>query len=354
MEQTHHTFPRFLLERFASADRVILHDRALRIAIPTSVTRAARVGGYYTINEEASIDASALAEPLKDLASAPHLRDSIIELRDGRAILKPGAIEAFLSYMEGRAADPIERLTVDGPPPIESSSAQDRFEIASLVALQVVRGESFREHLDEIMRAFAREQILRAPDLTETRWRQQERRSGNPPVANPVQHLLDHLEGLRLAKINKLGEMLPMAFEQLAPRLFGATWQVFRYEQPDVVGSDEGVGLWARPGRDLRREPLAIGTADAVYFPLGARHILQMTRSSLNEGIVDGSPTKLSHSNNAVASAAHRWIFTHPDNAAIRDITIRPRPRMRREEFPLPSLEAGERRRLVRFVQSFE
>jgi hypothetical protein len=354
MDEKHHVYPKFLLERFSSDGRVLLHDRQLRVALPTSVDRAAKVGGYYSITEPVEVPADTLADALENLASNPGIRDSLVEVQGNRAFLKPGAIEAFLSHMESRAAPDIERLAIDGPPAVGSDREVERFNIASLVALQAVRGEWFRHQFDQIARAFMREQIIADPELATARWRKQEKRRGSKPVADPVQHLLDGLADVRISTINKLGEMLPLAIHGMAPHLFAMTWRVLRYGEPNVVGSDEGVGLWARPGRDLIEKPLAIATADAVYFPIGARHILQMTSSSMAEELVHGHPAKLRQSNNAVASAAHRWIFTHPDNTVIADLHVQPWKGFRRDSFPLPPRAPGERRELVRFTQAPE
>ena len=40
---------------------------------------------------------------------------------------------------------------------------------------------------------------------------------------------------------------------------------------------------------------------------------------------MDGDLAKLRHSNNSVASSAHRWIIVHPKNTSVSDFILRPR-----------------------------
>jgi hypothetical protein len=330
MDEKQHLIPKFLLRRFSDDDKIVVWDRQLRKSIPTSVDRAARIGSYYSVPEEPTVPDEGLEEALQSLSSVPGLRDSILEVKeDGTTTLKRNAIEAFLSHMEGKAAPAVQRLANDGPPAAGREREVDRFYIAALVALQHVRGESFREQFDEVTRTFIRFQMENSTDTVEAD--------------------LDGLDSLQIGTSHKLAMMLTMAIENIAPILFTATWRVLHYARPEVVGSDEGVGLWARPSRDLDERPLAIGTADAIYVPLGAHDILQLTNSSLKEELVPGGDAKLRQSNEAVASAAQRWIFTHPDNSAVHDLGVRPRRRVRRELFPLPSLPSGARHELLRF-----
>ena len=330
MDEKHHLIPRFLLRRFSADDRIVVWDRQLRKSIPTSVDRAARIGSYYSVPEEPNVPDEGLEEALQNLSEVPGLRDSILEVNDdGTATLRRNAIEAFLSYMEGKAEPAVQKLTNDGPPPIGGEREIDRFYIAALIALQYLRGESFREQFDEVTRAFLRFQMENSTDTVEAD--------------------LDGLDSLQIGTSHKLAMMLSIAVENIAPLLFATTWRVLHYANPEVVGSDEGVGLWARPSRDLDEQPLAIGTADAIYVPLGAHDILQLTNSTLKEEVVPGNDTKLRQSNEVVASAAQRWIFTHPDNSAVHDLGVRPRRRVRRELFSLPSLPSGPQRGLLRF-----
>ena len=317
MDEKQHLIPKFLLRRFSDDEKIVVWDRQLRKSIPTSVDRAAKIGSYYSVPEEPTVPDEGLEEALQTLSSVPGLRDSILEFNDdGTAILKRNAIEAFLSYMEGKAV-------------IGGEREMDRFYIAALVALQYLRGESFREQFDEVVRAFIKFRLENSADSGEMS--------------------LDVLDNLQIGTSHKLAMMLSMAIENIAPLLFKFKWRVLHYSAPEVVGTDEGVGLWARPSRDLEVNPLAIGTADAIYVPLGAHDILQLTNSTLKEEIVPGSDAKLRHSNEVVASAAQRWIFTHPDNSAVHDLGVRPRRRVRHQLFPLPSLPSGERRELLRF-----
>ena len=165
MDEKQHLIPKYLLRRFSANDRIIVWDRQLRKSIPTSVDRAARVGSYYSVPEEPTVPDEGLEEALRNLSSVPGLRDSILEVKDdGTATLKRNAIEAFLSHMEGKATPAVQRHTKDGPPAIGGGREIDRFYIAALVALQYLRGESFREQFDEVTRAFLRFQMENSTD----------------------------------------------------------------------------------------------------------------------------------------------------------------------------------------------
>jgi hypothetical protein len=180
-----------------------------------------------------------LQEALQRLSSAPELRDSILDVKNGSATLKRNAVEAFLSYMEGKAEPAVHRMLEEGPPAVGGDHEMDRFYIAALVSLQHVRGESFREQFDQVSRAFLRLQMERsdysAPEPGHGR-------TGGPPsLDDEMQLALDELENLSIGTTHKLGLMLPLALENVAPLLFAARWQVLHYAEPEVVGSDENL-----------------------------------------------------------------------------------------------------------------
>jgi hypothetical protein len=352
VDEKHHILPQFLLQRFASAGQIVLCDRGLRRLIPTSIERALRIGSFYRLEGDFSIPRSELEKAIGDLSAVPGLRDSILDIGPDTVRLKPDAVEAFLSHMEGRAAEPLSRLSAQGPPSTTGRRAHERFDIANLIGLQLVRGQVFRDSVDEILRAYFREQILAAPAEMVDRWRRFEKTRGRPPVDDPIEHILAALDRIELAAHNKLGEMLPMAFREMAPRIFARTWRLLRFETPDVITSDEGVGLWARPVTALNLKPLAMATADAIYFPIDARHTLQLTRTAPSEEIVAGSEAKLRHSNNAVASAAYRWIVAHPDNVVLGQLQVQARPRLHRHELSVEDSPDGLKRSIIAFMRT--
>lgn len=324
MEQKQHVVPQVLLERFSNDGRLVLVDRDDRFRIPTSVERALKIGGYYDIEEDVVVDLKEFAEPLRDLETDPGLRDQIIEIDGGSGRLRRGAVEAFLGLIEQRAAGALRN--VDTELGLVSQDASDRFWLSGLMALQHVRGEAFRSQMDQLMRASIRHFVESDPTSWVEKWNADRRRRGLPPQPPDavISTLLSSLEEMRLGGSRLIGEAIRLAFDEIAPRLFAGVWRLLRYKTHDVVTSDAGVGLWARPGRDLYREPLAIGSADCIFFPVSSMAILQILPpgSAVPEGEIQGSPAKLRQSNSTVASAAHRWIVAHPDCGSLDELSV--------------------------------
>jgi len=148
-----------------------------------------------------------------------------------------------------------------------------------------------------------------------------------------------------------LGLMLELAFEEIAPRLFARHWRLLEFLPTEVITSDEPIALWSRPGRDKTRNPLGIATADAIYFPLDHSRVLQLLGSTIEgpESRLSGSPAKLRHSNCAIASAARRWIVSHPDSASLKDVVISRHPGVRRESVAWRIADDGTYRELIRY-----
>ena len=330
-----------------------MSDRSLRRHLPTSVERAGKIGRYYELSETPSVPVSLLATAIADLDSDPRIRDAILDIRGDVVSLRPNGLEKFIGYVEAKSAPCVSRCAKEGPPTIDGDRAQERFWLASLIALQAVRGESFRERLNEVMRAQLRERISAERHNWAQRWRQAAPEWQDRDDNEVIEYLFHSLDELTLGKMAPLGEMLPMAFNEIGPRLFGGIWRVLAFGRPDVLTSDEGVGLWGRPDRDTHRHPLAIATADSIYFPLDCRHTLQMlyANAPVDEGQFVGADAKLRHSNNSVASAAYRWIFSHPGSAVLSELRIERRPRLGREEVVSEEWQTGGRA-IIRFFRS--
>ncbi|HUJ67215.1 MAG TPA: hypothetical protein VLX59_16840, partial [Acidimicrobiales bacterium] len=65
-------------------------------------------------------------------------------------------------------------------------------------------------------------------------------------------------------------------FKETVPFFLAMRWRVLEFEPGWVLTSDEPLGLWGRPSRDLETSPLGIATADAIYFPLDRGRVLQL------------------------------------------------------------------------------
>jgi hypothetical protein len=327
VEEKHHVVPQFLLERFASGGQLAMRARDGGKVLRTSPERAAKEGGFYRLEQEVTVPAADVMDAYDTLASDPGLRSRIIEIDGERARLIPDALESFLGLIEGRAKPAIGTMIDVGPPPTDS---EDRLYVALLVALQHTRGRGFRNQIDELFRAHMSLEMTRNPEETVRRWREHEARSDQARIADPLAHVLESLDGVRLNDDPKLGLLVELA-EMLASRVFTMTWRILCFDSPEVLTSDEGLGLWAPKHRDRHADPVAFGSANIIFFSLDANHILQLVRSGRPEAVVPGTATRLRQSNDSVASGAERWVFGHPDSTTIGDVVAGPRPVMHSE-----------------------
>ena len=310
MEAKHHLVPRFLLRRFARDGQLGLTDRGMRWRTLTSVERAARVGGFYTLGQEIPIAAEDEAE-VERLAP---LADILEEGPDGGHFLGPDSVEKLLSLVEGVSKPSIDRL-VSGPWP---PSTEDRMSVALFVAMQLTRGQLFREDVDGMIRATQQAMIERNPDHYRKRWREIK---GDEGLGDPLPDAIEALNGLTLVQDNKLGLMLASSMKTV-PWFLARSWRLLCIDDPNFVISDEPVAMWTR-----RDGPSAHGvsTADLIYVPVDARHCLQLAKAGsplLPEARVDGT-AKIRQANNTVAANAHRWIWFHPDCAVLDDLVVK-------------------------------
>lgn len=84
-------------------------------------------------------------------------------------------------------------------------------------------------------------------------------------------------------------------------------------------------------------------------MPLDRQHALSLVRSG-KEGIVDSGLVRARQINTAVPTAAHRWVFQHPDDEPIDISRLPPRERFRREVVRVTS-DGDEMRVLNRIVK---
>jgi hypothetical protein len=331
VDQKHHLVPQFLLKRFASDGQLFLTDRDHRWRVLTSVERAGREGGFYTLGQEVLLP----PETSQSVNANPPLMNILERRQDGRYILGPDSFEKMLSVVEDISSPAMDRLVNGQWPP----NREDRLHLALFMAFQFTRGRTFREDIDGIFRATTRTQIERNPDYYRRRWQDSTRSEAK---TDPLPDLIRGLDDLYLAQDNKLGLMASGAIE-LAPWLAARSWKLLCLDSPDFVISDEPVTLWTR--RDRAQEQ-GVGTADFVYLPIDAWHCLQLARPDLNcdltEARVPGVP-KLRQANNAIASNAHRWIWFHPDCAVIDDLAVR----RTRGKFRVETVARGDQRDLT-------
>jgi hypothetical protein len=133
MEAKHHLVSRFLLRRFARDGQLGLTDRGMRWRTRTSVERAAKVGGFYTLEQEIPI----APEDEAEVDRLAPLADILEQGGDGRHFLGPDSVEKLLSLVERASKPAIEHLVTGPWPP----SIEDRMYVGLFVAMQFTRGQ---------------------------------------------------------------------------------------------------------------------------------------------------------------------------------------------------------------------
>jgi Protein of unknown function (DUF4238) len=143
VDEKQHLVPEFYLRGFADGEQIALTERDLRRQFVTSVKRALKAGGFYNLTQE-PIQKLSKMEPvqreqyLADLAvmeQMPGLSSKIIERNGDVVKILPGAIEALLSFLEGRGEGALVRVRESFP----DISGDDRMWAAHFIALQFSR-----------------------------------------------------------------------------------------------------------------------------------------------------------------------------------------------------------------------
>lgn len=345
MEEKHHLVPEFYLRGFAADEQIALADRDLRRRFVTSVNRALKVGSFYEITQNPTLDLSAIEpserdeylESLEVMSQMPGLSGQIVDRTGDVVRVLPGAVEVVLSFFEAKAEGALEKLRASFP----DMSNHDRFWVANFISLQFARGQALRSHVNESMKLAIISTLKDSPRLKRD-WR---KRTGKS-----VKEASAALEGVTIGG-DRLFAVMFDVMKEMAPLVFAMRWRVLEFEPGSVLTSDEPVGLWARPGRDLETAPLGVATADAIYFPLDCRLVLQLLSptSPVAEGRLAGAEAKLRHSNETVASAARRWIVYQPGSSAVEGLRIRRLPRVTLDKVGARMAPDGTYRELMRF-----
>jgi hypothetical protein len=346
VEEKHHLVPEFYLRGFAVNEQIALTDRDLRRKFVTSVNRALKVGSFYEITQNPTLDLSEMEpmerdqylENLRVVSEMPGLSGQIIERTGDIVTVLPGAVEGVLSYFEAKAEVALERLRTSFP----DISNGDRFWVANYISLQFARGQALRSHVNESMKLALIEMLADSPRLQKD-WKKK--------TGKNIEEASAAIEGVTIGGDQMFAVMFDV-MREMAPLVFAMRWRVFEFEPGSVLTSDEPIGLWTRPGRDLETAPLGVATADAIYFPLDCRLLLQLLSpdSPVSEGRIDGVEAKLRHSNETVASAARRWIAYQPGSSAVEGLRIRRLPKVTLDKVRARMAPDGTYRELMRLT----
>lgn len=296
----HHFVPRFLLQGFANERgqvAVVAREDSTSRHL-SSVRKSAAEGDYYSLPTE-------VLEP---------------EAREGH---NPEEIEQRLAAIEGEAAVEIDAIRDSK----WQLSEQGHYRLVRFAALQLCRGPSFRKDYADLASSAARRSFRST--LTKDRVRDHLQGLGLNSSEDRVEALFqDALAAnfaLKPAKEHVLQESMRIAFDTYMPRLWQRAPRIIRFEEPLLLTSDSGVGMWARDPALPR--VVGVDNARAIVMPLN-RHtaFALMTGSKFVDGYV--KPFWASHINLAVADRATRSLYHHPDDDPVSTLDLPPLRRL--------------------------
>lgn len=304
----HHTVPKFYLKRF-SDDRELL----TRIELP---------GIRRTISAK---DATV------------HSDFYTAEAEDG---MPSGEFETWLGAIESLAAPAFEHV-IDGgrwPP-----TPEDRWAIAAWAALQYLRTPAMRRALDEMA-----DQILKLHIATGGKpalRRILADMHGELPADSDVEEWWRDLAAFDDYEVKQhANNHLQMILDQLPgfTRTFVARgWWLVRFSRRTLLTSDSPVVLVASED-----QPAWIGvgllTAETIVVPLDRYALLMMRNIGDDDLVWPGSTRLWRHTVPLIATSAQRYVFHHPEDAALLEGLDLPEPRPREmsevdlERFTMP------------------
>ncbi len=293
MAPRHHLVPQMYLRRFAD-------DREHLAAVPRDapdrvvsmvVRKAAAEVGFYAI-------------PTEDLE--PHARGAH----------HPEVAEQALSGLESACSGHIADMLRGGFPP----RLEARFQLSAFIGLQYTRGRRFRRDLDDLARMTAPWFLQR--ELTPERVRDGLVAAGQPAGPDDVADMLARLTGPDGPKpVLRRGHYVQHAFrngiEEVGASLFVRSWRLLAFTRPCLLTSDEPVAVPTLDSRGPANVP-------ALWFPLDRQHALELSLTG-SETVVRPPLAKARKINRIVATQAEQWIFHHPLDTPLADLTIGPR-----------------------------
>jgi hypothetical protein len=282
-----HIVPQMLLRRFADdRQRLLATPRTGGPRIPMTVARACRESGFYDIDIDPTYS-----------SLVPH-----------------NQIERSLADFEGRAARLFARFTSGDA----SLSEQDRFDLMLFISFQAVRGWSFRAELSEVGTLMARQEleVRLTPEVVRARLEKEGRPHDRAAVDAWRDEMLTSNWKVVPSQSFAVQQMGLLALAVLHPDFYlRRRVRVLRFAEPSLLISDDPLVMWMRPDRPSNL-PIGIGTADILYMPIDRRHALALCLSG-HEGIIDADPVEADRINRLVGTHGHRWIFQHPQDAAL-------------------------------------
>lgn len=301
----HHILPQMILRRFATTKELItMHSReGIRSPFQLAVRKACSEVGFYEI-------------PKADVADCH---------QEGH---EPEIVESVLSGIEG-AANAIITEILDGSFPI---SGEKRFRLAFYLALQMSRGWSFRESINQTAQNIL---ILHLEATMTDEWLADSiQKDGGRPSQRSIEdrrrEILRNPPRIEVGKSTAIQQSLDVGMNELLPHIYLRSWRILKFKDPCLLTSDNPFGYWAPI--DRRKDgPFGVGDAPAVFFPLDRSTALSMTLRRAEEQIVPSGQTRARQINYCVAVEAEKWIMHHPADAPLNGIEMPPKGRIVRE-----------------------
>lgn len=236
----------------------------------------------------------------------------------------PEAVEKTLAAIEATATPLLDALIVDRVP----ISAEERFQLSLFVALQPARGWSVREEINRLGTLAARSHL--SVTLTADRVRDFLTEQGAANSDADVEAFRDRILGdsgptLQMSQPHMVQQTLKFALEAVLPIVYFRKWAVQRFADPVLLTSDCPVASWSPPRADGL--PVGIAEAEEIYMPLDRRTVLVLTTgapAAARHTTEEATAERIARINTAVASAAHRWIYHHPDDSPLASMELPP------------------------------
>jgi len=297
----HHIVPQMILRRFAnSRDQICMHPRGgdgppYLIAIRKACSEV----GFYEI-------------PTDDVAE------------DYQADHDPEFVEHILADIEGTANQIIADI-LSGDYPLDP---RRRFKLTLFLALQMSRGWSFREGMNQV-----------AQNVLE-----QAAQARFPEIAS------SELPTITASKAFAIQHSLRVGVEVLMNYLYFRTWRILRFDTPCLLTSDSPFEYWAPPDRE-DDGPFGVGNAPIVFFPLDRATVLAMSQSVGRDQTVRSGLTRARQVNYSVAVEAQKWIMHHQDDAPLTGVRLPPLGRFVSEYVHETVSNDGEVRQLFQIIK---
>lgn len=301
----HHYVPEFYLKRFAAMSRAATKKRKATYRI----CRVERRSGQNS-KKLLGVSDAAVETDFYSIETADHRR--VAEAEHMIGVFETAASFAFANFdSKGRDYFP---------------DTVDRENLAHFMALQFVRGPQTVALHEEVATKASR-MILRMVASSPDRVRSHLRDGADDPtdeaVASAVRSLRADAETIEVTPHRNVvvGSIFSSA-KEFVPYFLLRNWTVVRTPIP-LLTSDQPIVLWSRGEGGSKWGGIGLATAEAIVYPLD-RHralILRDPDFPQPESVMDVS-VDVAHTLNAhIANKSRRWVFHHPADEPLRDIT---------------------------------